>query len=177
MKITDNDQPEIQMVEALPSRREVEDAVNPRARNDEMDGQLPRTRTPFGVGRLKLSVTKIPGFHLHWIADYPGRLDNAVENGYEFVKREEVQISRHTPNADLGEYVCAVDNSSHATGQPLKLYLMKIRQDWYEENQQFYLQRVRATERQIKTGKVDGMLDKDMYIPRGRRISVDTKLE
>lgn len=167
MKVTDNQ-------EGLPSRGEVEDAVNPRARNPEMEGTVPRTRTPFGSGKLRLGVTKIPGYHLHWIADYPGRLEEAEDNGYEFVTAGEVKLSRDNDSA--GERVSRI-SGSHDSGKPLTLHLMKIKQEWYEENQEFYLARARKTEQQIRKGLIDGVRHPETYIPKGGRIGIDSKLE
>ncbi len=113
MKVTDNDGGMDTASERIPSRAEVEQ-VNARARNPEMEGEIPRTRAPFGVGRLRLGVTKI---------------------------------------------------------------LMKIREEWYQENQEFYQARTRAIETQIKTGKIDGALRPETYHPKGGRISINTKLE
>ena len=184
MKVTDNQpgqtsgqEPEILQSERLPSRTEVQETLNIRARNPEMDNAIPRTRTPFGVGRLRLGVTKIPGYHLHWIADYAGRLENALDNGYEFVKRAEVKVSnRDIPGQD-DDRLSVIDRSTHETGKPLTLHLMKIKEEWYRENQEFYLERARAVQRQIKTGKIDGTLRKENYIPRGSTIDITNKLE
>jgi hypothetical protein len=169
MKISDN-----QQGEGLPSRERVENELNVRARNPEMEQGLPRTRTPFGSGKLRLGVTKIPGYHLHWIADYPGRLEEAQDNGYEFVTQGEVKLSRDNDSA--GERVSRI-SGSHDSGKPLTLHLMKIRDDWYEENQEYYLARARRTEQQIRKGMIDGVRHTENYIPKGGRIGIDSKLE
>jgi hypothetical protein len=171
MKITDND-------ERLPSRNEVSEVANPRERNPEMDQTIPRTRQPFGVGKLRLGVSTIPGYHMHWIADYPGRLEDAEENGYEYVTRDEVKLSKRLgdDSASAGERVSRI-SGSHESGRPLVLHLMKLRQEWYEENQEFYASRTRAIEQQIKTGKIDGVRRPETYNPKGTGISLKTKLE
>lgn len=178
MKITDMDgSGERPAGEALPSRREVDEIVNVRERNPEMEAGFERTRTPFGVnGKLTLGVTRIPGYHLHWIADYPGRLEQAEENGYEFVSKSEVKRSRASASDDSGERVTCI-SGSHDTGRPLTLHLMKIRDEWYKENQEFYAARTRAIEKQIKSGKIDGVSRPETYHPKGGHISVNTKLE
>jgi hypothetical protein len=175
MKITDMDNDEQQPGERLPSRHEVEEVVNVRERNPEMEQGFERTRTPFGVnGKLTLGVTKIPGYHLHWIADYPGRLEQAEENGYEYVSKKDVKRSRSSD--DAGDRVTCI-SGSHDTGKPLTLHLMKIRDEWYKENQEFYAARTRAIEQQIKAGKVDGVRRPETYHPKGGHISINTKLE
>ena len=54
---------------------------------------------------------------------------------------------------------------------------MKIRQDWYEENQEFYLSRARRTEQQIKKGMIDGVRHPENYVPKGGAIGIVSKLE
>lgn len=163
----------------MPSRAQVDEAVNPRTRNDEIDGDIPRNRTPFGVGRLRLGVTNIPGYHLHWIANYPGRLEDAEANGYEFVTRAEVKLSKGlgADSVDAGEYVSRISPGAHENGQPFVLHLMKLRNEWYEENQQFYQSRCNAVDAQMRAGKINGKRQPEMYHPKGGRISIDTKLE
>jgi hypothetical protein len=171
MKVADN--------ERMPSREEVSEAVNPRARNPEMEQEIPRTRTPFGSGRLRLGVTKIPGYHMHWIRNDPGRLEDAEANGYEYVTKSEVRLSRTSgaDSAEAGERVSRISPGAQENGQPTILHLMKIREEWFRENQEFYLARSRAVEQQIKTGKIDGMRRPETYHPKGSHISIDTKLE
>jgi hypothetical protein len=164
--------------ERIPSRAAVDDVVNPRARNPELEGGFERTRTMFGTGKLTLAVTKIPGYHLHWIADYPGRLEDAEENGYEYVLRSEVKRARRRGNDtdSAGEYMTCI-SGSHDSGKPLTMHLMKIKQEWYEENCAFYQSRARKVDEQIKSGKIDGVRRPETYIPNGSRISIDTKRE
>jgi hypothetical protein len=178
MKITDSNEGMEQSSERIPSRAAVSEVTNPRERNPEMEQGIPRTRTPFGVGKLRLGVTSIPGYHLHWIADYPGRLEDAEENGYEFVTRGEVKLSNRTgsDSDSAGERVSRI-SGSHESGRPLTLHLMKIRNEWYAENQEYYASRTRAIEQQIKTGKIDGVSRPETYHPKGAGISLKTKLE
>src|ERR1700739_2574649 len=140
MKVTPEGQvdaqgPELQQA-PLPSRAEVRAELNVRERNPEMEESLPRTRTPFGSGKLRLGVTKIPGYHLHWIADYPGRVGGGEENGYEVGTKGEVKLSRSSDAA--GERVSRI-TGAHDSGRPLTLWLMKIKEEWHAENQEFYL--------------------------------------
>lgn len=170
MKVT----PELNS-ENLPSRGEVEEQLNIRTRNPEIEGRIPREREMFGDGLLRLGVTKIPGYHMHWIADYPGRLAQAERNGYEFVTRAEVKTSRTSD--DAGERVTHI-KGSHESGEPFTLTLMKIRVEWYEENCQYYLERTRRVERQIKSGVVSGIQGAEhLRIPEKDRIGLTTKRE
>lgn len=181
MKIADENAGEDQAAaqgERLPSREAVSEIANPRERNPDVEQALPRSRTPFGVGKLRLGVSRIPGYHLHWIADYPGRLEDAQENGYEFVTLSEVRLTKRagSDTDSAGDRVSRI-SGSHESGKPLTLHLMKIREEWYKENQEFYQSRTRAIEQQIKTGKIDGVSRPETYHPKGGHISINTKLE
>ena len=92
----------------------------------EVQPERKRTRQPFGVPRLKLSVPfEIPGYHLHWINDTTGRIQEALNGDYEFVDPKEVGVE----GVD-GRYQCLVGTNEDGSAQIA--YLMKIRQDWYD---------------------------------------------
>lgn len=86
-------------------------------------------RIPLNGTRTKLGIDKkIEGYHLHWINDTVGRLYDAEQGGYEFVSPSEVGASdegnRVKRRVGVNE-----DNT------PLFAYLMKIREDWWLEDQ------------------------------------------
>jgi len=101
-----------------------------------------RERVPMSVPQQKLAVPDIPGYHCHWMADRVGRLIQAMNAGYEFVRPEEVYINNiglandisQSGSTDLGTRISVVGGAGEA-GQVLRLYLMKIRQEWWEEDQ------------------------------------------
>ena len=104
-----------------------------------------RTRIPMSVPQLKLEVPPIPGFHLHWMRGSPERIAQAQRAGYEFVLDEEVQLNNNvlgspveeSGNTDLGSRVSMIagGGASTADGQPMRLFLMKIPEEWYLEDQ------------------------------------------
>jgi len=123
-----------------------------------------RTRIPMSVPRAKLSSPDLPGFHTHWMNDYPGRLEQAIQAGYEFVSRDEaVLISPDLAGdpvgsgTDLGSRVSLVVGEDKA-GNPLRAYLMKIRLEWFQQDQADSQARVNEIDRTIRQGrqKVDG---------------------
>ena len=103
-----------------------------------------RTRVPFSVPVARLAVPEIPGFHLHWFLGTPQRIQRAQQGGYEFVLDEEVQLnnrglgggSLEDGNTDMGSRVTQVagDEIGH-DGQPVRLVLMKIKEEWWLEDQ------------------------------------------
>ena len=87
-------------------------------------------------GKLTIGHT-IDGQHLHIFNDSPGRVQQAIDAGYEFVKPEEVGGVKDnvvSKNTDLGEKVRYLVGREES-GEPLYAYLMKIKQEWYEEDQ------------------------------------------
>ena len=87
------------------------------------------------VGKLAVDFN-IPGYHGYIFNDTPGRIQNALNSGYEFVTPDEVGgigenvVSRNTDIGDKVRFLVGVDN-----GQPLYGYLMKIKQEWWDNNQ------------------------------------------
>jgi hypothetical protein len=92
----------------------------------------------------KLEVPDIPGFHLHWFRGDAARIQRALDGGYEFVEDREVKVnnvglgneSAKSGNTDLGSRVSVIAGDEIGRdGQPIRLILMKIKQEWYEEDQ------------------------------------------
>ena len=110
-----------------------------------------RQRVPMSVPVQRLEVPEIPGYHLHWINDYPGRVDAALDNGYEFVSAGEVGKTSFNVGATEGQIKHSVGVQEN--GDPLYAYLMKIRQEWYDEDQSAKSQREQQVDAAIKSGR------------------------
>jgi len=98
------------------------------------------------------------GFHGHIFNDTPGRITQALDVGYEFVEANEVGsvatnvISRNT---DIGDKVrFLVGNTDN--GEPMYAYLMKIRKEFYEEDQAEAQAKIDAVDAAIRGGKLTG---------------------
>lgn len=107
-------------------------------------GKTERSRVPMSVPVQKLEVPEIPGFHLHWFKGTPERLQRALDAGYEYVEEQEVKLnsvslggdSAASGNTDMGSRVSIVSGSdSGRDGQAVRLILMKLKQEWWEEDQ------------------------------------------
>lgn len=132
----------------------------------ESDRPTRARRGVFNGTTSKLSIGRtIPGYHLHWLNDYPGRITQAVENGYEFVNPSEVNGTVGT-NTDLsGEklrHIVGTDDS----GNPLYAYLMKIRQDWYDEDQSEIQERADKVDDAVRKGKAHDQDSSGFYVPK-----------
>lgn len=116
--------------------------LNPANKATKTDAE--RKRVPMSVPVQRLEVPEIPGFHLHWFLSTPARLQRALDGGYEFVDSRDIRInnvslggnSAQSGNTDMGSRVSVVSGQEIGQdGQPARLILMKIRQEWYEEDQ------------------------------------------
>jgi hypothetical protein len=103
-----------------------------------------RKRIPMSVPVQRLEAPDIPGHHLHWFVGSSERLQRALDGGYEFVDERDVKInnvslggeSTISGNTDMGSRVSVVSGQEVGKdGQPTRLILMKIKQEWYEEDQ------------------------------------------
>jgi len=111
-----------------------------------------RNRTPFGVPTSKLGIaTPIEGYHLHWVNDSAGRLMQAQNGGYEFVLAADVGIE--ATDGDRVKRLVGRDED----GSALYAYLMKIRQEWYEEDQNMIQSQVDAFDAAIAGGTLENI--------------------
>lgn len=144
------------------------------SRKASEEGRQQRTRrSAFNGTRQKLSVNHgIPGYHLYIFNDSKdGRIQQALDSGYEFVSPDEVGgVSSNVVdrNTDVGSKVrYLVDTDS---GEPLYAYLMKIKQEWYDEDQRELQARNDATDAAIKRGKIGGV-DSTGFYDAGIKVS------
>jgi len=102
-----------------------------------------RKRVPMSVPVQRLETPDIPGYHQHWFVNSPERLQRALDGGYEFVEDREMRInnvslggdSAKSGNTDMGSRVSVVSGQEVGKdGQPTRLVLMKIKQEWWEED-------------------------------------------
>jgi len=118
-----------------------------------------RKRIPMSVPRQRLEVNDIPGYHLHWMSGRPGRIPQAMQAGYEFVDIDEVVVQNMgiaddiivDGNSDLGSRVSVVCGAGEGD-QPERLYLMKLREEWWQEDQAELRQKNKSIEDQIRRG-------------------------
>ena len=127
-----------------------------QVRDTQQRGSTERKRNNFNgtEGKLKLGNT-INGYHMHIFNDTPGRIQTAIDGGYEFVTPEEVGgvkenvVSRNT---DLGEKVRFLVGKAD-DGGPMYAYVLKIKEEWYQEDQKTMQIKNDAVDSAIKSGK------------------------
>jgi len=132
------------------------------------DGTTRKKRNVFNGTEAKISVqTQIDGYHLHVFTDAGGRIQEALDNGYEFVRPDEVGgVSENvvSRNGDLGERIRYLVNP-RAEGSEQYGYLMKIRQEWYEEDQAELQAKNNLIDAAVRKGKITGD-NPSFYTPR-----------
>jgi hypothetical protein len=115
----------------------------------ESDRPQRTKRVPFGVPQTKLGVQlEVPGHHLYWCNDVEGALEQAQAGGYSFVTPKEVGETRD------GSQVKRLVGTKK-DGSPLYAYLLKIPQEWHEEDNAQKAEIDDAFERAIKRGKLE----------------------
>lgn len=111
--------------------------------NTGFSGSAERKRIPMSVPVQKLEVPEIEGYHTYWFRSDPARIQRALDGGYEFVDEKETQVnsvglgndSAASGNTDLGSRVSVVAGDEVGfDGQPVRLVLMKIKQEYHEED-------------------------------------------
>ena len=134
-------------------------------------------RIPMSLPQLKLSVPDIPGYHLHWMVGTASRIKQAQAAGYEFVDSDEIDIpntgladdASSSGNTDLGSRVSALaGNSVGEDGSASRLYLMKLKQEWWEEDQKL----VEARNEQVAASLRGTGQGENRYIPASHKDAV-----
>jgi hypothetical protein len=123
--------------------------------------QRPR-RNSIGVPRLTLAVKfEIPGQHLCWMND-DGNVEQALDSGYEFVTRGETELEVGiTPtNVDISDKIKQKVGTTQQ-GDVLYAYLMKIKQEWFEEDMQAIEAQNKQVEDAIASGNINGSVGQD----------------
>lgn len=132
-------------------------------------------RAPVGGFRDILTVEgKDPDFVYRWVADESeegNRIFRYLKGGYEFSPSEDISTGEaHVYKSKNNEVGNVVRVPNGARGH---LYLMRIRRDWYEEDQRKKSERVIKTENELhrtRNAEVDdGMYGGDeVHVTRGR---------
>lgn len=126
------------------------------------DRPVRKTRGVFNgtKGKLKVAEETVKafqeaGWHLHIFNESEGRIEQALENGYEFVLRSEVGSLADNvvpSNTDVADKVRFRVGAKEG-GDGLFAYLMKIPTVDYEEDQKFLQAKNDRVDQAIRAGK------------------------
>lgn len=144
-----------------------------------------RKRIPMSVPIQKLEVPAIPGYHLHWFRGDASRIQRAMDGGYERVLSNEVSLnnvslggnSALSGSTDMGSGVSTVAGKELGPdGQPIRMVLMKIKQEWYEEDQKLVEQRNDQVADSISGGLAGAAVAQDKGETNMRYVGKTTKI-
>ena len=132
--------------------------------------EVKRERVPFGAHRAKLAVKdNFPGYKIRWFNDVDGRLQRALDGGWEFVKPDEVpqlgQGQIHQDNTDLNSKVSKI--VSRGNKDIMRAYLMKIKSKWYEDDQKAKEEVNAKIDEALRQGQPGGNVVENQYVPKG----------
>lgn len=126
-----------------------------------------RKRIPMSTATRKMEVAAIDGWYLYWAAET--NIPAMMQAGYEFVDRSEANLVQTglandksiSGNTDLGTRVSMIGSLQGPSGQgPERAYLMKLRQEWRDED--------RKTIDDRNAGILSGIFkDEKIYTPEG----------
>lgn len=109
-------------------------------------------RTPIGTRNILTVKGKDPNFEYRIVNDTDDRITQFQEAGYELVPNEAVTVGDKRVNAPTS----LSSNKQISVGQGTKAYLMRIRKEWYQEDQVAKLGQVAALEQATKEKALDG---------------------
>lgn len=113
-------------------------------------------RVPLGTPELKMEVSsKDPNYVYRWVNDEGNRIARAMQGGYEMVEDSGVEVgSGVNRNTDMGGKVSQYVGTQK-DGAPLRAHLMRIKKEWYEEDQDAKAKKIDEKERHIKGGGIE----------------------
>lgn len=123
-----------------------------RPRNDDRDSDR-KQRVPLGGIKMKLSYpNQDPNYEYRWLNDKGNRINEAQDGGYEFVTRSEGKAGDEVGSDQGTDSRISKVVMTNEDGSPRRAYLMRIKKDWYKQDQvkkQEYLDNI---EKQLMRG-------------------------
>lgn len=111
-------------------------------------------RVPLGIKRSKLAVKdQDPAYMYRWVNDVGGRILDAQNGGYEFVTDAKVgEGDVANRNASAGNRISRVVGKTDR-GNAITAYLMRIRKEWYDEDQKAKKRQLDEVDAALKAGQ------------------------
>lgn len=106
---------------------------------------------------------EIPGYRLYGFVDLDGRLELAQQAGYEFVRPGEVQVGARVVADKDADGRISWHSGTREDGSSYRTYLMKIEQEYWDENQDEIQTQIDEMESQIREGSISNV--ESRYIP------------
>ncbi len=109
-------------------------------------------RTPVGTRNVLTVAGKDPSYVYRIINDSGDRVQEFLDAGYELVSASSVRVG----DKRVGKATAEGTGSQVSVGQGMKGYIVRIRKEWYEEDQAAKQQRVADSEAATKAKALDG---------------------
>lgn len=119
-------------------------------------------RTPVGTRNVLTVAGKDPSYVYRIINDSGDRVQEFLDAGYELVSASSVRVG----DKRVGKATAEGTVSQVSVGQGMKGYIVRIRKEWYDEDQALKQQRVAEAEAATKAKALDGTYGK-LEISRG----------
>lgn len=113
-------------------------------------------RTPIGQRNVLTVAGKDPNYVYRIVNDSGDRINEFLDAGYELVDEDSVKVGDKRVNKASAEGT----KSQISVGQGQKAFVMRIRKEWYDEDQAIKQQRVDQLEATIKEKALDGTYGK-----------------
>ena len=165
------------------SKRDVQDVANDATvgnnpANRKESRVTAATRIPMSMPTQKLQIPELEGYHAHWFL--ARNVAKAQAAGYEFVDNEEVSLNaigvadnlENSGNTDIGTRVSIIGGTDDRD-QPERLYLMKIREEWWQEDQKSLAKRNDQIAQTLRGGLLGAEGDPDRakrYLKQGQEL-------
>lgn len=128
-------------------------------------------KRPSMGSRLKLEVkNQDPNYVYRWFNDDGDRINEAIESGREYVFKEDVVLDTSMEKPSLGSCVSKAVGR-HPDGSPKMAYLLRIRKEWYDEDQIEKQKSADLVDEAIRTGQLSPV--PNAYTPGHDRIAGD----
>lgn len=114
------------------------------------------TRTPVGQRNILTVKGKDPNYEYRIVNDVEDRIAQFQDAGYELVPDEAVDVGdkRASQGSSIGS------KKLFSVGQGVKAYVMRIKKEWFDEDQRAKQRQVDAQESSIKEKALDGTYGK-----------------
>jgi len=133
--------------------------------NKEAIAKAPRgrvQRTPVGTRNVLTVAGKEAGYEYRIINDSGDRVQEFLDAGYELVEKDSVRVGDKRVNAASAE-----GSKAHlSVGQGQKAFVVRIKKEWYDEDQARKQAHVNQLEEATKAKALDGTYGK-LEISRG----------
>ena len=113
-------------------------------------------RVPVGTRNVLTVMGKDPNYEYRIINDSGDRVQEFMDAGYELVEKESVRVGDKRVNSATAEGTVA----QLSVGQGQKGYVVRIKKEWYDEDQAKKQRRVNELESATKAKALDGTYGK-----------------